>query len=250
MYLIEFKDFTIKQKDRVVLNNISVSFKEKGIYSVIGPCESGKTFLLKSINRLIDFEECTRVNGNVIFDTNDIYNNHFNKLKWLRQEIGMIFHQPISFSKDIYENIAIGLRIHYPNIYFPEIIQQVLEKVGLWDDLKNKLNNYPTDFNIEIQQKLALARILAIKPRVILMDNPTVMMDPAATSRFESWILSAKTNYLIIIVTSDIKQAARISDEIIFLKDGYFIEQNTTENFFSSPKNQLTEEYISQCHFI
>lgn len=249
MSLIEFKNLTVSQNNKIVLNEISTSFPNKGIYTIIGPSKSGKTFFLKSINRLLDLEEGIKITGTIDFQQKDIYQK-FNDFKWLRKEIGMIFHKPMPFPKDIYENIAISLRIHFPKSSFPEQIKTILEELNLWEMLQSKLNYNANTFPIEIQQWIVLARLLATRPTTILMDNPTIMMDPVATARFESWMLSAKERYLFIVVTSDIKQAARISDQIIFLKSGELIEKSETETFLSTPRHALTEHYISESHFI
>ncbi|MBN2695899.1 ATP-binding cassette domain-containing protein [bacterium] len=249
MSFLEFKDVTVKQRERVLLSDICASFSETGVYSVIGPSESGKSYLLKTINRLIDHEKNINFKGELIFQNRDILKNSID-VKILRESIGMIFHKPIAFPGTIFDNVSISLKIHNISKNITSIVKKGLEDVNLWDELKNSLHKKASNYSLEIQQRLALARVLTLQPKIILMDNPTVMMDPLGTSRFESWILSMKNRYLIIFVTSDIKQAARISDEILFMNDGSLIEQNSTESFFSHPKHLLTESYISEFHFI
>ncbi len=249
MSFLEFKDLSVKQKDRNLLSDISAHFSETGVYSIIGPSESGKSHFLKTINRLIDQEKNIQFFGELIFQNRDILLKTVD-IKKIRRLIGMIFHKPIPFPGTIFDNVAISLKIHGISKNISSIVQKGLEEVRLWDELKNFLHKKASTFSLEIQQRLALARVLTLQPKVILMDNPTVMMDPLGTSRFESWISSVKNRYLIIFVTSDLKQAARISDEILFMNDGFLIEQNSTEAFFSHPKHPLTESYISEYHFI
>jgi len=218
---------------------------QNSVVAIIGPSGCGKSTFLRSLNRMNDFIKGVHIEGKVYLDGKNIYDRDVNVFD-LRKRVGMVFQKPNPFPKSIYENIAYGLRIH--GIKDRRIIQQTVEEslkdANLWEEVKDKLFESAFSLSGGQQQRLCTARALAIKPEVILMDEPASALDPIATNRLEHLIEKLKKKYTIVIVTHNIQQAARISDYTAFLYMGELIEYGKTEVLFTAPKNKRTEEYI------
>lgn len=231
--------------NKEILKGISMDIPENSVVAIIGPSGCGKSTFLRSLNRMNDFIKGVRIEGKVYLDGKNIYDRDVNVFD-LRKRVGMVFQKPNPFPKSIYENIAYGLRIH--GIRDKKIIQQIVEEslkdANLWEEVKDKLFESAFSLSGGQQQRLCTARALAIKPEVILMDEPASALDPIATNRLEHLIEKLKKKYTIVIVTHNIQQAARISDYTAFLYMGELIEYGKTEVLFTAPKNKRTEDYI------
>jgi phosphate transport system ATP-binding protein len=232
--------------DFQALKDVSVSFGEKHITAIIGPSGCGKSTLLRTFNRMNDLVEGVRTNGEVIInDINILAQN--TDLVTLRKKVGMVFQRPNPFPLSIYENIVFGPRIHnsMDRYAFEEIVQQSLKSVFLWDELKDKLNKPALHLSLEQRQRLCIARLIAVKPDILLMDEPCSALDPQATGRIEELMRELKNNYTIIIVTHNMQQAARVSDDTGFMLLGELIEFGKTDDIFTKPKDKRTEDYIT-----
>ena len=231
--------------NKEILKGISMEIPENSVVAIIGPSGCGKSTFLRSLNRMNDFIKGVHIEGKVYLDGKNIYDRDVNVFD-LRKRVGMVFQKPNPFPKSIYENIAYGLRIH--GIKDRKVIQQTVEEslkdANLWEEVKDKLFESAFSLSGGQQQRLCTARALAIKPEVILMDEPASALDPIATNRLEHLIEKLKKKYTIVIVTHNIQQAARISDYTAFLYMGELIEYGKTEVLFTAPKNKRTEEYI------
>ncbi len=231
--------------NKEILKGISMEIPQNSVVAIIGPSGCGKSTFLRSLNRMNDFIKGVRIEGRVYLDGKNIYDRDVNVFD-LRKRVGMVFQKPNPFPKSIYENVAYGLRIH--GMKDKRIIQQTVEEslkdANLWEEVKDKLFESAFSLSGGQQQRLCTARALAIKPEVILMDEPASALDPIATNRLEHLIEKLKKKYTIVIVTHNIQQAARISDYTAFLYMGELIEYGKTEVLFTAPKNKRTEEYI------
>jgi len=232
--------------DFQALKDVNVSFGEKRITAIIGPSGCGKSTLLRTFNRMNDLIEGARTNGEIIInDINILAQN--TDLVALRKKVGMVFQRPNPFPLSIYENIVFGPRIHnsMDRYALEEIVQQSLKSVFLWDELKDKLNKPALHLSLEQRQRLCIARLIAVKPDILLMDEPCSALDPQATGRIEELMRELKNNYTIIIVTHNMQQAARVSDDTGFMLLGELIEFGKTDDVFTKPKDKRTEDYIT-----
>ncbi|MBI3315468.1 MAG: phosphate ABC transporter ATP-binding protein [Candidatus Omnitrophica bacterium] len=234
--------------DFQALVDVDLSVAPKSITAIIGPSGCGKSTLLRVFNRMNDLVEGARVTGEVMLDDENIYGPGTDLLK-LRKKVGMVFQRPNPFPLSIFENIVFGLRIH--NLYRRDkdllytIAKESLQSVLLWDDLKNKLDHLATNLSLEQQQKLCIARLLVVKPEVLLMDEPCSALDPQSTARIEELMQELKKNYTIIIVTHNMQQAARVSEEAGYMLLGELIEFGKTKTIFTAPRDKRTEDYIT-----
>jgi len=228
------------------LKSVNASFKEKQITAIIGPSGCGKSTLLRTFNRMNDLIEGVRTSGEILVEGKNILNGSTD-LVVLRKRVGMVFQRPNPFPLSIYENIAFGLKIHESMSRYAveETVQKSLQQVELWQELKDKLKRSALDLSLEQRQRLCIARLVAVKPEVLLMDEPCSALDPQATARIEELIRELKNNYTIIIVTHNMQQAARVSDETGFMLLGELIEFGKTEDIFTKPKDKRTEDYIT-----
>jgi phosphate transport system ATP-binding protein len=228
------------------LKNINAAFKEKIITAIIGPSGCGKSTLLRVFNRMNDLIEGVQTSGKVIIDGINIL-EHDTDLIGLRKKVGMVFQRPNPFPLSIYENIIFGSRIHADarKNELDEIIEKSLQSVLLWEELKDRLHKSALDLSLEQKQRLCIARLIAIKPDILLMDEPCSALDPQATQRIEELMRELQKNYTIIIVTHNMQQAARISDETGFMLLGELIEFGKTDDIFTRPKDKRTEDYIT-----
>jgi phosphate transport system ATP-binding protein len=226
------------------VKNVNVSFREKRVAAIIGPSGCGKSTFLRALNRMNDFVPSCRIEGEVRFRGENIYDKKVDAAL-LRQKIGMVFQKPNPFPKSIYENIVWGPRINRFQVNFDELVETSLKKAALWDEVKDRLHSSALDLSGGQQQRLCIARTVAMEPDVILMDEPCSALDPIATSRVEDLIKELRERYTIIIVTHNMQQAARISDETHFFYQGELVESGETRLIFTNPKQRRTEEYIT-----
>lgn len=229
------------------LSNINSAFKENRITAIIGPSGCGKSTLLRVFNRMNDLVEGIRIEGEVHIDGENIVNRNFNDLVHLRKKVGMVFQRPNPFPLSVFENIIFGVKVHHlaRKQEFPRIVQESLESVMLWDALKDNLHKNALSLSLEQKQRLCIARTIAVKPDIILMDEPCSALDPMATATIEELMQELKKDYTIVIVTHNMQQAARISDDCGFMLLGEMIEFNKTSEIFTAPKDKRTEEYVT-----
>jgi len=228
------------------LINVNATFAEKQITAIIGPSGCGKSTLLRTFNRMNDLIEGVRTSGQILVDNENIFDRSTD-LAALRKKVGMVFQRPNPFPLSIYENIAFGLKIHSSakRSEIEQMVRQSLEQVDLWEQLKDKLNRPALSLSLEQRQRLCIARLIAVKPEILLMDEPCSALDPQSTARIEELMRELKHNYTIIIVTHNMQQAARVSDETGFMLLGELIEFGKTEEIFTTPKDKRTEDYIT-----
>ncbi len=228
------------------LIDIDLAIKQRYITALIGPSGCGKSTLVRVFNRMNDLIEGVRVNGDVLVQGNNIFSPETDLIA-LRRKVGMVFQRPNPFPLSLRENITFGLDIHgeQSKNNYGAIIEQSLKDVLLWDDLKDRLNRSALRLSLEQQQRLCIARVLAMKPQIILMDEPCSALDPIATLKIEELMQELKKNYTIVIVTHNMQQAARASDYTAFLYIGKLIEFGETKRIFSAPKEKQTEDYIT-----
>ena len=222
-----------------------MNIKEKEITAFIGPSGCGKSTLLKSLNRMNDLVEGCRIEGRALLDGKNIFDDP--DVNTLRKRVGMVFQKPNPFPMSVYDNIAFGPRTHgiHSKSKLDDIVEKSLRQAAIWDECKDRLNKSALGFSGGQQQRLCIARALAVEPEVLLMDEPTSALDPISTLKIEDLALELKRNYTIVIVTHNMQQAARISDKTGFFLLGDLIEFDRTREIFGNPKNRKTEEYIT-----
>ncbi|MGD9910787.1 MAG: phosphate ABC transporter ATP-binding protein PstB [Candidatus Izemoplasmatales bacterium] len=244
--VFEIKDLNLFYGDKQALININMDVPKNQVTALIGPSGCGKSTLLRSLNRMNDLIDHCTINGLVTYENNDIYHRNFDVIS-LRTKVGMVFQKPNPFPMSIYDNIAYGPRcqgIKDKNV-LNEIVKKSLENAALYDEVKDRLKESATALSGGQQQRLCIARAIAMNPDVILMDEPTSALDPIATAKIEDLIQDLKKEFTIIIVTHNMQQALRISDNTAFFLMGELIEFDKTDLIFSSPKHQKTEDYIT-----
>ena len=228
------------------LKNINLELPEHEVSAFIGPSGCGKSTLLKSLNRMNDLVEGCKITGDIRLDGEDIYGDIMD-VNLLRKRVGMVFQKANPFPMSIYDNIAYGPRTHgiHSKAKLDEIVENSLRSAAIWDEVKDRLNKSALGMSGGQQQRLCIARALAVQPEVLLMDEPTSALDPISTSKVEDLVLSLKKDYTIIIVTHNMQQATRVSDRTAFFLLGEVVEYAETEQLFSKPQDQRTEDYIS-----
>lgn len=231
------------------VKDISLQVKSHAITAFIGPSGCGKSTVLRSFNRMNDLIPSARVEGEILYHNQNIYDANVDPVE-VRRRIGMVFQKPNPFPKTIYENVAWGARINGFKGNMDELVESSLQQAALWDEVKDKLNESGYSLSGGQQQRLCIARTIAVKPEIILMDEPTSALDPVATLRIEELIQELKQNYTIIIVTHNMQQAARASDFTAFFnmdedRAGYLVEYGRTDDLFTNPQQELTEQYIT-----
>ena len=227
------------------LKNVNLDLPEKEITAFIVPSGCGKSTLLKSLNRMNDLVEGCKITGEITLDGVDIYKNI--DVNLLRKRVGMVFQKPNPFPMSIYDNIAYGPRTHgiHNKSQLDDIVEKSLRGAAIWDEVKDRLKKSALGMSGGQQQRLCIARALAVQPHVLLMDEPTSALDPISTSKVEDLALELKKDYTIIMVTHNMQQAARISDNTAFFLLGEVVEYDKTEKLFSMPKDRRTEDYIT-----
>ncbi len=244
---IEVKNFNLYYDvHKQALKNINMSIPQKRVTAYIGPSGCGKSTLLRCFNRMNDLVDDVRVEGEVLLDGQDIYHPSVNVAD-LRRRVGMVFQKPNPFPKSIYENVAYGLRIQGINNrrILDEVVEKSLKSAALWDEVKDRLHDNALGMSGGQQQRLVIARAVAIEPEVLLLDEPASALDPISTLKIEELINELKSQYTIIIVTHNMQQAARVSDYTAFMYLGELIEFGDTSTLFTNPVKKQTEDYIT-----
>ena len=246
MAQIEVKKLNLFYGDFQALIDVDLSIEAKMITAIIGPSGCGKSTLLRVFNRMNDLIEGVKITGQVIIEGSDILGPNADLIV-LRKEVGMVFQRPNPFPLSIYDNIAFGPRVHGTKnkkvLY--EIVRTSLEDVLLWDELKDKLHRSALRLSLEQQQRLCIARLTAVKPKILLMDEPCSALDPVATQNIEELFNKLKNEYTIVIVTHNMQQAARISRKAGFMLLGELVEFGDTQRIFTAPADKRTEDYIT-----
>jgi phosphate transport system ATP-binding protein len=247
MSKVEIKNFNLYYSDFHALKNININIEEKRITAMIGPSGCGKSTLLRSINRINDTIEGVYTEGEINISGENIYNEGVD-VDFLRRNVGMVFQRPNPFPISIYENVAFGLRVNRiasDKDVIDKIVIESLKAVLLWDDIKDKLRKSALSLTLEQQQRLCIARVIAVVPRIILLDEPCSSLDPVATRRIEELMMGLKDKYTIVIVTHNMQQAARISQDTAFMFLGELVEFNKTEKIFTNPLKKETSDYVT-----
>jgi phosphate transport system ATP-binding protein len=243
--VIESRDLDVFYGDEQALQGIDIEIPAKQVTAMIGPSGCGKSTFLRSINRMNDLIDIARVEGELLFEGKNVYDDDVDPVA-LRRRIGMVFQQPNPFPKSIYDNVAYGLRIQGKTDNMDERVEQALKDAALWDEVKDRLDERGTDLSGGQQQRLCIARAIAVDPEVILMDEPASALDPVATSQIEDLIADLREKYTVVIVTHNMQQAARISDRTaVFLTGGELVEFDDTDKIFENPESQRVEDYIT-----
>jgi phosphate transport system ATP-binding protein len=244
---IKVKNLDLYYTKFQAIKDVSVEFKSNQITALIGPSGCGKSTLLRTLNRINDTIEGVTITGEVIIDNKNIYAEDAD-VDMIRRNVGMVFQRPNPFPLSVYDNVAFGLQINRLVANKKEtdqIVQESLEDVQLWNDLKDKLKHNALSLSLEQQQRLCIARVVAVKPQVILLDEPCSSLDPMATAHIEELMQELKEKYTIVIVTHNMQQAARISKETGYMLLGELIEFDKTETIFTNPSQKETEDYVS-----
>ena len=244
---IETAGLNLYYGDFLALEDINIKIPQRNVTAIIGPSGCGKSTLLRCFNRMNDLVEQIKVRGKIIIDNQNILEPQTD-LIFLRRKVGMVFQRPNVFDLSIYQNLRFGLRIHRMLNKKDEVMEAIkngLEHVGLWDELKGRLKKNARSLTLEQQQRLCIARVLILKPDIILLDEPCSALDPISTLRIEELLRVLRLEYTLVIVTHNMQQAARVSDYTGFLYLGQLIEFGDTNQLFTNPKNKLTENYIS-----
>lgn len=246
MSKIDVSNMDLYYGDFHALKNVNLSIDVNEVTAFIGPSGCGKSTLLKSINRMNDLVPGCRITGEMLLDGENIYGGKMD-VNGLRKRVGMVFQKPNPFPMSIYDNIAYGPRTHgvRSKAKLDDIVEQSLRQAAIWDEVKDRLKKSALGMSGGQQQRLCIARALAVQPEVLLMDEPTSALDPISTSKIEDLAVELKKDYTIVMVTHNMQQAARISDKTAFFLLGEVVEYGETEQIFSMPKDKRTEDYIT-----
>lgn len=244
--ILTVKDLCLWYGEHQALKNINIEIPTKSITAFIGPSGCGKSTFLKTLNRMNDLIPEVKIEGKVCYQNQDIFSKEVN-INNLRKEIGMVFQKPNPFPMSIYDNVAYGPRTHgiTNKILLDEIVEKALRNAAIWDEVKDRLKKNALGMSGGQQQRLCIARALAVEPKILLMDEPTSALDPISTSRIEDLVLELKEKYTIVMVTHNMQQAVRVSDYTAFFLLGELVEFHTTDTIFSNPTDQRTEDYIT-----
>lgn len=245
MGILSIKNLDLYYDDFKALKNINMEIEKNKITAFIGPSGCGKSTLLKSINRMNDLVESCSIDGDILLDGKDIYKGY--DVNQLRKRVGMVFQKPNPFPMSIYDNIAFGPRTHgiKKKSQLDDIVEKSLRNAAIWDETKDRLKKSALGMSGGQQQRICIARALAVEPEIILMDEPTSALDPISTSRIEELVMELKKDYTIVMVTHNMQQAVRVSDNTAFFLMGEVVEYNNTEKLFSIPADKRTEDYIT-----
>ena len=244
MSIITAKDLCLWYGNFQALKNINIYIPEHSITALIGPSGCGKSTFLKTLNRMQDLVPGVKITGDVIYNGQNIFDAEVNNL---RKEVGMVFQKPNPFPMSIYDNIAYGPRTHgiTNKAELDEIVERALRDAAIWDEVKDRLKKNALGMSGGQQQRLCIARALAVQPKILLMDEPTSALDPISTSRIEELVMDLKEKYTIVMVTHNMQQAVRVSDYTAFFLLGELVEFGKTDDMFSQPQNKRTEDYIT-----
>lgn len=245
-YKLEAKNIDVFYGELKALNNINIRIMENAVTALIGPSGCGKSTFLRLFNRMNDYIDSFKLNGEIFIDNQNIYDKSI-LVDELRKNVGMVFQKPNPFPKSIFENVAYGLKIQgiKDKEFIKTRVKDALQQAALWDEVKDDLNKSALALSGGQQQRVCIARALAVEPSIILMDEPTSALDPIATAKVEKLIHTLKEKYTIIIVTHNMQQAGRISDYTAFFYMGDLIEYDKTDTIFTNPKKERTENYIT-----
>lgn len=248
-YVVVVSNMNVYYGNFRAVKDMTAEFRKNQITALIGPSGCGKSTVLRTFNRMNDMIAGARVEGEILFQGHNIYEEHVDPVE-VRRRIGMVFQKPNPFPKSIYENVAWGARINDYKGDMDGLVEESLRQAALWDEVKDKLDQSGYSLSGGQQQRLCIARTIAVKPEIILMDEPTSALDPVATLRIEELIQQLKEKYTIIIVTHNMQQAARASDYTAFFnmdqdRAGYLVEYARTNDIFTNPQHELTEQYIT-----
>ncbi len=244
--VIKINDLNVHFGKQHVLKGLNLSIEDRKLTVIMGPSGCGKSTLIRTLNRMNDGIEGFTVSGKVLFKGIDVYSKEVDPAL-LKLKVGMVFQKPNPFPMSVYENVAFGPKIHkmYSNKEeLDKIVQSSLKRVALWDEVKDRLKEEAMKLSGGQQQRLCIARALAVRPEVILLDEPTSSLDPGSTSRVEELMVDLKRSYTVILVTHDMLQAARVGNQVAFLYRGELVEVGMVSDIFENPKHKLTEEYI------
>ena len=244
MSIISANDLCLWYGNFQALKNINIEIPEHSITALIGPSGCGKSTFLKTLNRMNDLIPSVKITGEVTYNGQNIFETDVNNL---RKEVGMVFQKPNPFPMSIFDNIAYGPRTHgiTNKAQLDDIVEKALRSAAIWDEVKDRLKKNALGMSGGQQQRLCIARALAVEPKVLLMDEPTSALDPISTSRIEDLAMELKKDYTIVMVTHNMQQAVRISDQTAFFLLGDLVEYGNTEEMFSQPKDKRTEDYIT-----
>ncbi|MGC8581760.1 MAG: phosphate ABC transporter ATP-binding protein [Thermoplasmata archaeon] len=242
--IIKIENFSVYTKNKTILYGINLPVYKNKVNTIVGPSGTGKSTLLRSINRLIENNPEFMYSGKIIFNEKDVFEY---PVEELRKKIGFVFQHPNPFSFSIYDNVAFGPRLHYKlnDGQIDAIVEKSLKDANLYDEVKANLKKSAMSLSGGQQQRLCIARAIAIKPDILMMDEPTSSLDPIARNKIEELVLRLKEKYTVILVTHDVRQAAKISDYISFLYDKRIIEHGNVHEIFENPKNKITEEFLT-----
>lgn len=243
---VEAVELSVYYGSVIAVKKVNLPFYRNMITAIIGPSGCGKSTLIKSINRVGEISAPMRVEGKVLFKGKNVYDRDVDVVE-LRRRVGMVFQKPNPFPKSIYDNVAFGLRLHgrYSKKALNELVEKSLKQAVLWDEVKDRIHKSALTLSGGQQQRLCIARALAIGPEVILMDEPCSALDPIATAKIEELVLELKKQYTVIIVTHNMQQAARVSDYTGFMLMGELVEFGESPGLFTTPREKLTEDYIT-----
>jgi phosphate transport system ATP-binding protein len=244
--ILQIKNLDLYYGNHQALKNITMNINSGEATALIGPSGCGKSTFLKTINRMNDLIATVRIDGQILYEGQDIYDHSIDTAQ-LRKRIGMVFQNPNPFPMSIYDNIAYGPRIHgiKNKSQLDEIVQRSLKQAAIWDEVKDRLKKSALGLSGGQQQRLCIARVLAVDPEILLMDEPTSALDPISTAKIEDLVTTLKSDFTIIIVTHNMQQAGRISDKTAFFLNGEMIEYDQTEQIFNRPSDSRTEDYIT-----
>ena len=243
---LSVQDLDLFYGDFQALKRIQIAIQPQQITALIGPSGCGKSTLLRCLNRMNDLIESVRLRGRILLDGQDITDSAL-PLVTLRKRVGMVFQRPNPFPLSVFENVAFGIHVHAlaKGRRVTEIVEQSLKAVGLWEELKDRLHRFALQLSLEQQQRLCIARLVAVQPEVLLMDEPCSALDPIATGKVEELMNTLKARYTIVIVTHNMQQAARVSDVTGFMLLGELVEQGPTPQLFTNPRDARTEAYLT-----
>jgi phosphate transport system ATP-binding protein len=243
---LEARNLSFYYGDAQALFDVTLSIPERSVTALIGPSGCGKSTFLRTLNRMNDIIEGTRLSGQVMLEGTDIYDPSIDVVA-LRKRVGMVFQKSTPFPKSVFENVAYGPRVagRRSSKSLSELVEACLRRAGLWDEVKDRLGDSALELSGGQQQRLCIARALATDPDVLLMDEPASALDPASTARVEDLIFELKQNYTIVIVTHNMQQAARVSDRTAFFNHGHLIEIDATPKIFTRPGQKQTEDYVT-----
>ena len=246
MGIVIAKNLNLYYGNTQALKNVNINIEKNSVTALIGPSGCGKSTFLRTINRMNDLIDFVRIDGEVLYENNDIYRPNYDVID-LRKKVGMVFQKPNPFPMSIYDNVAYGPKIHglTNKKELDEIVEDSLKGAALWDEVKDRLKKSALGLSGGQQQRLCIARTLAVQPEVLLMDEPTSALDPISTLKIEELMDVLKKKYTVIIVTHNMQQAGRISDYTAFFLNGEIIEYGKTENIFYKPQDKRTEDYIT-----